>query len=220
MSHENTLHPFETAGLGQAPFRLLAIRKNVYSAAPGHSQPGGCCSYCSQGILWECVIGSHDGKTFTVGQDCVRKLDRADNRLADAVKRELAKIAKEQRQSAREARWQAQRVAREAELDRQRKANGGLTDAEVAKHARKKAEDDHRAMWRDRNWWLISVLQRQSGDFCRSMCESLEYGSVNWLSERCQGVLADIYAKAEGGRRGSKKYNAAIEVFIAMSSEY
>lgn len=212
MSHETTLHPFEAAGLGQAPFRLLAIRKNVYSAAPGHSQPGGCCSYCSQGILWECVIRSRDDQTFVVGQDCVRKLDRGDNKLATAVTRELARIAREEREAAREARWQAQRVAREAELDRQREANGGLTDDEVAQQAREKAEIEDRRVWQERNWWLISVLQGQSGEFCRSMCDALERGPVSELSERCQSIIADVYAKSFG-RRGSKKYDAAINEF-------
>lgn len=214
--NKTTLHPFENAGLGQAPFRLIAIRKNVYSAAPGHSQPGGCCSYCSQGILWECVIRSHDGNVFTVGQDCVRKLDRDDNRLVDAVKRELARIAREEREAAREARWKARRLEIEVELDRQREANGGLTDNEVAQQAREKAEDDSRAVWRERNWWLISVLQKQSGEFCRSMCDSLERGPVSGLSDRCQSIIADIYGKSHG-RRGSKKYESAVSEFEERS---
>lgn len=216
--NETTLHPFEVAGLGQAPFRLVAIRKNIYSAAPGHSQPGGCCAYCSQGILYECVIRSHDGQTFTVGQDCVRKLDRADNRLVDSVKRELAKIAREDRETAREARWQARRLEIEAELDRQRVANGGLTDFEVQQQAQEKAEAEARVVWRERNWWLISVLQNQSGEFCRGMCDSLERGPVSGLSERCQGIVADIYAKSFG-RRGSKKYDAAIDDFGSRTEE-
>lgn len=210
--NETTLHPFENSGLGQAPFRLVAIRKNIYSAAPGHSQPGGCCAYCSQGILWECVIRSHDGKVFTVGQDCVRKLERDDNKLVDAVKRELARIAREEREAAREARWQARRKEIEVELDRQREANGGLTDAELADRDRKAAEEASRAGWITQNQWLISVLEGQEGEFCRSMCESLERGPVSGLSDRCKNILADIYGKAHG-RRGSKKYDTAVDEF-------
>lgn len=217
LSNETTLHPFEAANLGQAPFRLVGIRKNVYSAAPGHSQPGGCCSYCSQGILWECVIRSHDGKVFAVGQDCVRKLDRDDNRLVDAVKRELARIAREERDAAREARWEARRREIEAELDRQRVANGGLTDSEVQQQARETADAEARAVWRERNWWLISVLQGQSGEFCCGMCDSLERGPISSLSDRCRSILTDIYAKSHG-RRGSKKYDAAVDDFAERAS--
>lgn len=212
MTITTRLHPFEVAGLGQAPFRLIAIRRNIYLAAPGHSQAGGCCAYCSQGILWECVIRSHDGQVFTVGQDCVRKLDRADNKLTDAVKRELARIARKDREAAREARWQARRMEIEAELERQRQANGGLTDAEAAQQAQEQAEAEVCRVWRDRNWWLISVIQRQSGEFCRGMCDTLERGPVSGLSDRCQSIIADIYAKAHG-RRGSKKYEQAVTDF-------
>lgn len=212
MTEQVTLHPFETAGLGLAPFRLVAINKNLYSACPGHSQPGGTCAFCGQGILYECVIKSHDGKVFTVGQDCVRKIHREDNRLATALQRELAKIAKEKR----EAEAQARRLERDRlyrqELDRQRQANGGLTDAEVAERNRKAAEDAARAGWIEENLWLLKVLRDQPGEFCRSMTDSLERGPVSGLSDRCKSILKDIYGKSHG-RKGSKKYEAAVEDF-------
>lgn len=218
MTEQVTLHPFEDAGLGLAPFRFVGINKNLYSACPGHSQPGGTCAYCGQGILYECVIKSHDGQTFTVGQDCVRKIHREDNRLATALQRELAKIAKEKREAEAQARrLERDRLYRE-ELDRQRQANGGLTDAEKAEIDRKANELFVRGVWTHENQWLIKVLKGQPGEFCRSMIDSLERGPVSGLSERCQSILADIYAKAEGGRRGSRKYNTAYEVFRAMAT--
>ena len=76
------IHPFERAGLGKAPFRFDAMRENVYIACQGSQpQPGGTCDYCSNGIMYEYWIKSSDGRSFKVGCDCVRKLERADNRL-------------------------------------------------------------------------------------------------------------------------------------------
>lgn len=78
---KNALHPFETAGLGEAPFKYLRMTYNVGPirldngitvGAPG--QPMGTCDYCGQGIAHECRIASADGKEFVVGIDCVNKL--------------------------------------------------------------------------------------------------------------------------------------------------
>lgn len=79
------IHPWERAGLGKAPFRWLGVSNRVGPiriaqadgttlelGAPG--QPMGSCAYCLQGIA-EChSIKSADGKTFTVGCDCVRRV--------------------------------------------------------------------------------------------------------------------------------------------------
>lgn len=210
------LHPFEEAGLGQAPFVFVGITKNVYSAAPGHIQPGGCCSYCSQGIMWECQIQSHDGKRFAVGLDCVRKLERVDNVLVNAMKRESLRLDRIAREAARKARYEAGRQRMESELDRQRQVNGGLTDSEVAERDRKAAEEAARSVWIERNRWLILILQGQDGEFCRSICDSLERGPVSGLSPRAITILKDIYGKAHG-RRGSKKYDAAVDEFETRS---
>lgn len=212
MTEQVTLHPFEIAGLGLAPFRFVSINKNIYSACVGHSQPGGTCAFCGQGILYECVIRSHDGKVFTVGQDCVRKIRREDNRLATALQREIAKVAKEKRDAEAQARQLERERLYRQELDLQRQANDGLTDAEVAERDRKEAEDAARSGWIAKNLWLIEVLQDQPGEFCRSMVDSLERGPVSGLSNRCQSILKDIYGKSHG-RRGSKKYDAAVEDF-------
>jgi hypothetical protein len=95
-------HPFEAAGLGKAPFRLVGVTENVYRHPGGTCQPGGTCDYCSTGILYEFRIRSADGRTFVVGSDCVLKIDRRDNRqLADAVKVEVARRQKAARQAKR-----------------------------------------------------------------------------------------------------------------------
>lgn len=210
------IHPFEQAGLGRAPFRFTGTRVNVYSAAPGHSQPGGTCAYCGQGIKYECWITSYDGQRFAVGQDCVWKLSRADNRLATDLKRALAIEAAEKREAARMARQQAWYRAREEALDRQRAANGGLTNAERAAKERADAIEAGRAEWTAKNQWLIDVAKSQGSEFCGAMASRLEVGPVSALPDRAVNALRDIYARLSG-RRGSKGYDAAAERFDTLA---
>jgi hypothetical protein len=212
MKTEN-LHPFEIAGLGESPFRFVGLRRNVYSAAPGHSQPGGTCDFCGQGIMYECAIQSRDGERFVVGMDCVLKLDRADNRLVASVKRAKLNLERAKRQAERDAKWAAQNAAREAKLQAQRDANGGLTDAEVAEKIAEAERLKESAKWVAENGWLLEVLDREyQSEFIRGMIQRLESGSVAGLSPRMASILTDIYAKSFG-RRGSKKYDAAVAEF-------
>jgi hypothetical protein len=209
MVEQETLHPFELAGLGEAPFRFVTVRKNVYSAAPGHQQPGGTCQYCSQGIMYECVIRSSDGKEFVVGQDCVMKLDRADNRLVSQVKRAKLQIERERREAIRAEKYRLQEITREAEMNRQREANGGLTDWEVAAKQKAAERAAGRKQWIAKNEWLYRVLEAgYRSSFIEGMLDSLECGPVSELPERAIAILQDIYAKSHG-RRGSKAYAAA-----------
>lgn len=202
------IHPFESAGLGLAPFRLVGFEEKTYSAAPGHSQPAGTCDYCANGIKYCCHIQSHDGKRFVVGCDCVRRLDSSDNVLRTSVQRAIAKMNREKRDAERAARWQARRKAAEAELQRQRDANGGLTDAEVTEAARAAELAKVAETMAAENQWLISVLRQQPGDFCRSMVEKLHTSRPESLSSRCVDIMRDIYCKS-AGRRNSKAYKAA-----------
>jgi len=85
-------HPFEAAGLGVAPFRVVDVENrvgpirygNTVVGAPG--QPMGACDYCGRGIAQCFMVKGSDGSLFTVGCDCVRKTN--DKRLVRAVNRE------------------------------------------------------------------------------------------------------------------------------------
>jgi hypothetical protein len=67
-------HVFETAGLGQAPYKFLGIRKVTFQACYGAPvQPGACCMFCSTGIVYQFWLRSADNKTFFVGSDCIYK---------------------------------------------------------------------------------------------------------------------------------------------------
>jgi len=67
-------HPWERAGLGVAPYKLVGAGEMIYQAAPGAPvQPGAACDYCGQGIRQVYFIRAACGSTFHVGCDCVRK---------------------------------------------------------------------------------------------------------------------------------------------------
>lgn len=122
-----TLHPFEKAGLGRAPFRCIGFFESKYQAIPGDPscpiQPGSMCDYCSAGIMNVFRIKSADGKEFKVGCDCVAKtydacakteLEREARRLRDEVnqhKREHVNRRKDERIAAAKAKLEANRGA-------------------------------------------------------------------------------------------------------------
>jgi hypothetical protein len=105
----DTIHPFERAGLGKAPFRFVGMEKQdlcygerILNRAEYErtgisltTKPGGTCAFCGTYILQMCNIVSADGRKFHVGCDCVElagdaKLVRkvkAAKRAADRVKR-------------------------------------------------------------------------------------------------------------------------------------
>jgi len=80
------IHPFERAGLGNAPFRFMGISEKTYQACHGAPvQAAGTCDYCGQGIMYVFHVRSADGRAFGVGCDCIRKCDK-ESVLDDAIK--------------------------------------------------------------------------------------------------------------------------------------
>jgi hypothetical protein len=75
----STIHKFELAGLGMAPFRFTGqMEEKTYCACPGAPvQPAGTCDYCGTAIRYQYTVVSADGKRFKVGCDCIRKTDDA-----------------------------------------------------------------------------------------------------------------------------------------------
>lgn len=67
-------HPWEQAGLGVAPYRLVGAGSMTYQACrDAPVQPGASCDYCGQGIVQVYFIRAACGSMFHVGCDCVRK---------------------------------------------------------------------------------------------------------------------------------------------------
>lgn len=91
-----TVHAFERAGLGIAPFRFVRIETRRFSPAPGApARPGASCQFCSEAISECCIIRDATGKEFHVGNVCVEKT--GDRGLIDLAKRELNRLRAEAR---------------------------------------------------------------------------------------------------------------------------
>lgn len=110
-------HPFENAGLGQAPFRCVGMVENIFMLPDGGSKAGGFCDYCYTGIRYEFQIESADQKKFKVGCDCVRKTGLITGFTEVRLKHLRAKrqAGSTMRREAREAEWAAQRAKITAE---------------------------------------------------------------------------------------------------------
>lgn len=108
-------HPFERAGLGIAPFRYAGFDTRRIVHPDGSTQCGAGCDYCGTGIVNVFFVRSSDGRKFKVGSDCILKLGiEVEAEIATAVRREMARIQREQREARaeirREREWK-QRVA-------------------------------------------------------------------------------------------------------------
>ena len=104
-----TIHPFQRAGLGLAPFRFVGMgqQDRLYgevilnraeyerTGVALTTKPGGTCAFCGTAITNLFNIESADGKRFHVGCDCVEKT--ADRALLVAVKRATLAANKKKR---------------------------------------------------------------------------------------------------------------------------
>jgi len=75
----STIHRFERAGLGVAPFAFTgAVTEKTYQACHGAPvQAGSTCDFCGTCIRYEFWVRSACGKEFKVGCDCIHKTDDA-----------------------------------------------------------------------------------------------------------------------------------------------
>ncbi len=124
MTTMQSLHPFEQAGLGKAPFSFIGMTEErgpirstcqktgveIQIGAPG--QPMGTCDYCGQGIAIVCHVQGADGKRFKVGSDCVEKVYKNyGQESADPVKRQIDRARKDHARKVRHERKTRQLAA-------------------------------------------------------------------------------------------------------------
>jgi hypothetical protein len=179
-----TIHPFEAAGLGLAPFRFIGLEAQdlCYGEAILNraeyertgiaitTAPGGSCAYCGQYIVVMYRVRSSDGRTFHVGCDCVEKCAKASAgtdserdmaRLQSAVR--AAKRARDRElRAGRKARRQAELAASAesrhgellARLDRAAESHGAFADMATALRAGKAESLSERQLA-----WLDRVTQ-------------------------------------------------------------
>lgn len=90
----STIHVFERAGLGKAPFSFVGVTVKKYQACPGAPvQPGGTCAYCGNGIMECCIIKDSLGAAFLVGNVCVGKT--SDRGLINEAKQAINRLKRE-----------------------------------------------------------------------------------------------------------------------------
>lgn len=107
MTATTTIHCFEEAGLGKAPFRYVGIvdqniayGERVIGNVGGcalTTKPGGTCDYCGTYIVNMFRVESADGKTFKVGCECIRKT--GDDGLIRRVNDDVRKMERARRQA-------------------------------------------------------------------------------------------------------------------------
>lgn len=195
-------HKFTDAGLGQAPFRFTGVSENVFKFPDGGTKPGGCCDYCFTGIRYEFHIVSADGKKSKVGCDCIKRVnDHKLMKVADIAKKKLIK----------EKKLETQRKNREAELERQRQINGGLTDYELRfqQEQEEKKRLINEGLQKGLKWANeVARLEDGKNGFRDSVAEDMRFGRLPM--GKGLSITIDILAK-QMGRRDSKAYEAEYE---------
>ena len=155
-----TVHPFEAAKLGVAPFRYVGMfslpsaslaaqnvdaYNNALASIPRDIGAGSCC-YCGMYITHNFIIKSSCGRRFVVGCECVTRT--GDAGLVKEVKAERSKMAKEKR----EAKARIKRADREAAYKAVREARAADF---VIMHA---AVIERAAKWIDNNPFIKDVI--------------------------------------------------------------
>lgn len=106
-----TIHPFEAAGLGVAPFVFTGHSESVHTEADGRTRAGGSCDFCGTGIRQTFHVRSTDGRTFKVGSDCIRRVyAEFDAEVPVDARCVIADAQYQKREAKREAEWQKLRA--------------------------------------------------------------------------------------------------------------
>lgn len=224
----DTIHKFEIAGLGKAPFKIVGFYKMPSPSLAGENPHAynmqlqamptghgcGSCTYCGTPLVNNYLIESSDGVKSSVGCDCVGKV--GDRGLTTKIK-EMQRIA---RREAREAKRQAEY---EAKMQSQREANGGKTDAEIFQDkvdAREAAINEGKASIKVTLKPMITALKGAYGDFARDVSFLLNKVDFRSISPNMLRIATEIAAKQiSGARKNSKAYNAEYERIEEIANE-
>lgn len=198
--------PYRHTGFWCPPSRgLLEANPNTYDMQM-EMRPKCChffCDHCGTPITNHHIITDVTGENFVVGSSCIEKLN--DYKLSTQAREAVNKRNREIAQAKRDAKREAERVAREAELDRQKEVNGGLTDWEL----QRELDDDRRMDLRlERAAILVDFTDvlTNMGGWADDVCDSMLNGSIP--SNNALRIVCEIMAKTHG-RKNSTKYNEA-----------
>jgi hypothetical protein len=217
--NDRKLHGLELLGLGEGPWRYAGFGVEEYQACPGAPvQPGASCDACATGIKNVYYFKNTAGKVVKLGSECVHKHGRKSEITAmQRDKREHERKLRRRRKNLKGA--ALSRLAREASCAWYAACAKPIVDEyeHIEREAKKAAAQDLNAR---RYGWVIEQLDAtKQGDFVQSMRRQVAEGQgllEDRLSDRCFVIVREICGKTAGGRKGSKKYDAAVAEFDAV----
>lgn len=95
-------HPWESAGLGEAPFRFDGHELKLFVVPGCPPRAGSSCDFCGTAIADCFWIRSTDGKRFKVGIDCVQKIAGKGERVRSDAEKAWRALATERRHAAQD----------------------------------------------------------------------------------------------------------------------
>lgn len=131
MTTEVTVHKFERAGMGHAPYRFVGVFEMPSRSLAAHNPDGynaalasmpkletgcGTCACCGMAIMTVYIVKSADGRLWGVGCECINKTygNKNDRHLSPAdleLAREVDRARREHDRKVRHAREYAWRRA-------------------------------------------------------------------------------------------------------------
>ena len=164
-----TIHCFEDAGLGKAPFAYAgmvdqnisygqAVIGNIGGCAVT-TKPGGTCDYCGTYIVNMFRVTSADGKAFKVGCECIKKT--GDEGLIRKVEDAVRKMNRNRREEKKAAALRAdQQLCETAQI--------GLLSSKPHPNAYRASQGETLADWARwmkaaKNWKTLANTLRWAG---------------------------------------------------------
>ena len=176
----DSLHPFEAAGLGRAPFIFVGHTRKVGPlklgcgtevGAPG--QPMGTCDYCGQGIADCYAIRSADGKVSEVGCDCINKIYKASNKTSSELARD--KVYQETRRAILDAKNASRKASQDkkiAELLAQVAEHESLLKG--LPHCKSYWAEQGQTRWDELQWYLQNAGRKGKLDALKMALKRVE----------------------------------------------
>jgi uncharacterized protein (DUF3820 family) len=232
---KNALANAQVIGFFSMPSPTLAEHNPTayYMAMADMPSGAGSCSHCGTGIMHHVIIRDETGKTRFIGTQCAEKvgidpealrlrksreqinaekaareeyLTTFDASVFDGGKYSGRKIADVLVEDEQYVRWFTTRYPSNEELKRQiATCEELLAPIYAAEKAAKDSANAKTILAFGREW--LEMYANSSEGFCQSVASSILKGE--WVSERADYIMREVWAKHIGGRKGSKKYQAA-----------
>jgi hypothetical protein len=190
------IHCFEAVGLGKAPFRFVAVTE----------RRGSSCDYCGHDIRWECWVSDAEGRTFKVGNECIKK--SGDEGLIERATLERRRIDREKRR-AKALEKQKAEAEKQAAIREAKRAAMAKREA-IVLTLRKELFQIH-------EWLIVELEKKTMSGLAMDFTERLacEFRTLASYSEKQLAWLRHFYAQGFG-RANSKAYKAAEDRFDGL----